>query len=47
VLRPGPGGLEVEDLGSLNGTLVNAERLTAAKALAGGETAVPTSPAGS
>jgi hypothetical protein len=35
--RPVEGGIEVEDLGSLNGTLVNGQRITAPTRLAAGD----------
>lgn len=37
-VRPAGGGLEVEDLGSTNGTFVNEDRIGAATALAAGDT---------
>ena len=38
VIRPTDGGIEIEDLGSTNGTYVNAVRIGAATRLAGGDT---------
>jgi predicted component of type VI protein secretion system len=38
VVRPGDGGIEIEDLGSTNGTYVNGVRIAAATRLAGGDT---------
>jgi predicted component of type VI protein secretion system len=38
VIRAGDGGLEIEDLGSTNGTYVNGSRIAAATKLAGGDT---------
>lgn len=38
VLRPGDGGIEIEDLGSTNGTYVNGVRIEGATRLAGGDT---------
>lgn len=38
VFRPGDGGIEIEDLGSTNGTYVNGVRIEAATRLAGGDT---------
>lgn len=38
VVRPGAGGIEIEDLGSTNGTYVNGERISGATRLAGGDT---------
>lgn len=38
VIRPGDGGVEIEDLGSTNGTYVNGVRIEAATRLAGGDT---------
>jgi len=37
VVRPVDGGIEIEDLGSLNGTFVNGQRITAPTRLAGGD----------
>ncbi|HYN36596.1 MAG TPA: FHA domain-containing protein [Actinomycetota bacterium] len=37
-VRPAGGGLEVEDLGSTNGTFINEDRIGSATALAGGDT---------
>ncbi len=36
-VRPVEGGIEIEDLGSLNGTFVNGQRITAPTRLAGGD----------
>ena len=38
VIRPGDGGIEIEDLGSTNGTYVNGVRIEATTRLAGGDT---------
>ena len=38
VIRPADGGIEIEDLGSTNGTYVNGVRIEAATRLAGGDT---------
>ena len=38
VVRPGDGGIEIEDLGSTNGTYVNGTRIDGATRLAGGDT---------
>jgi predicted component of type VI protein secretion system len=38
VIRPGDGGIEIEDLGSTNGTYVNGVRIERATRLAGGDT---------
>ena len=38
VIRPTDGGIEIEDLGSTNGTYVNAVRIESATRLAGGDT---------
>ncbi len=38
VIRPGDGGIEIEDLGSTNGTYVNGVRIAGATRLAGGDT---------
>jgi pSer/pThr/pTyr-binding forkhead associated (FHA) protein len=38
VVRRAAGGYEVEDLGSLNGTYVNGQKIVAATSLAGGDT---------
>lgn len=38
VVRPGDGGIEIEDLGSTNGTYVNGVRIEGATRLAGGDT---------
>jgi predicted component of type VI protein secretion system len=38
VIRPTDGGIEIEDLGSTNGTYVNAVRIEEATRLAGGDT---------
>lgn len=38
VIRPGDGGIEIEDLGSTNGTYVNGVRIEGATRLAGGDT---------
>lgn len=38
IIRPGDGGIEIEDLGSTNGTYVNGVRITSATMLAGGDT---------
>ena len=38
VLRPGDGGIEIEDLGSTNGTYVNGMRIAGPTRLAGGDT---------
>jgi pSer/pThr/pTyr-binding forkhead associated (FHA) protein len=37
VVRPVDGGFEIEDLGSLNGTYVNGERIAGPRRLAGGD----------
>jgi len=37
-IRPGDGGIEIEDLGSTNGTYVNGVRIEATTRLAGGDT---------
>jgi class 3 adenylate cyclase len=37
LVRPAAGGLEIEDLGSMNGTWVNGERITGVRRLAGGD----------
>jgi predicted component of type VI protein secretion system len=38
VIRPGDGGLEIEDLGSTNGTYVNGSRIQGPTRLGGGDT---------
>jgi pSer/pThr/pTyr-binding forkhead associated (FHA) protein len=38
VVRPGDGGIEIEDLGSTNGTYVNGARIDGPTRLAGGDT---------
>ena len=38
VVRPGDGGIEIEDLGSTNGTYVNGSRIEGPTRLAGGDT---------
>src|SRR5918994_6252890 len=38
VVRPGEGGIEIEDLGSTNGTFVNGSRIEGPTRLAGGDT---------
>lgn len=38
VIRPGDGGIEIEDLGSTNGTFVNGSRIDGPTRLAGGDT---------
>ena len=38
VIRPGEGGIEIEDLGSTNGTFVNGSRIDGPTRLAGGDT---------
>jgi len=38
VIRPGDGGIEIEDLGSTNGTYVNGVRIMGSTRLAGGDT---------
>src|SRR5918994_3490609 len=38
VIRPGDGGIEIEDLGSTNGTFVNGSRIEGPTRLAGGDT---------
>jgi len=38
VIRPRDGGIEIEDLGSTNGTYVNGQRIAGATRLAGGDT---------
>jgi hypothetical protein len=38
VIRPGNGGIEIEDLGSTNGTYVNGVRIEGVTRLAGGDT---------